>query len=159
MKPWRVILSIVLLLISITRFASTCSKNAERKKTNEFTNRKNLIERSRWEILRYDKNDPDSVEWMMLHARAFNSAIDSSVKYYTDNYGFDEPRYKKCLYSLYEYKKIAYLYQGWLKYKQKYIPSNSNAKEYEEKAKAFYRDLLYRMNELRRKEFDAVFDL
>jgi hypothetical protein len=138
MKPWRIILSIVLCLIAIVRLASTCAKKSARsesyERTDKFSNEVAAIQ-GRWgKIFRYDKNDRDSLQWKLDHLKLFTQLLDSSTRYYRDNYYQDEERYKKYLVLLYDYKKLYYLCLDWFKYQKDNIDVKKNKKEYDAKA-------------------------
>jgi hypothetical protein len=133
MKTFRVILSIALLLFAVIRIASKCSKNQSRQIRNQFVSGCNLVESKRGEIFAYNFNDKDSVEWMTNHTRAFNNTLDSCIQYYQDVYMSDEKRYKNYLEVFFVYKKLVYLYQGWVKYNREITAPGGNKKDYENK--------------------------
>lgn len=116
MRPVSVIVSVILLFIAVARLASTCSKNEERRIVKQFNDGCRLIEKSRYDVFRYGPYDKDSIEWMRDHTRLFNKTVDSCIDYYRDIYKSDEKRYKGYLAILFQYKKMVYLYQGWVKF-------------------------------------------
>jgi hypothetical protein len=157
MKPWRIILSIVLCLIAIIRLASTCAKNAADEKTNKFSKEFAEIE-GRWrKVFRYDKNDADSLQWKLDHLKLFTQALDSGTRYYRDNYYQDEARYKGYLLLLYEFKKLYYLCLDWFKYQKDNINAKEHKKEYDNKANAFYLDMQGALFEMRKKGIMSQF--
>ncbi len=136
MKTLSVIGSIALMLFAVIRIASKCSKNESRQIRNQFVSGCNLVESKRSEIFAYNFNDKDSVEWMATHTRAFNNTLDSCIKYYQDVYMSDETRYKNYLEVLFVYKKLVYLYQGWVKYNREIAEPKGNKKDYANKLRA-----------------------
>ncbi|MGC4103112.1 hypothetical protein [Ferruginibacter sp.] len=116
MKPGRIILSIALAVFALARFASTCAKNEEQRIVRQFNNGCTLIENQRAEVLTFSPYDKDSIEWMAVRTRQLNNTVDSCIKYYQDIYKQDEDRYKGYLSILFQYKKMVYLYQGWVKF-------------------------------------------
>jgi hypothetical protein len=146
MKTFRIIGSIALLLFAVIRIASKCSKNESRQIRNQFVSGCNLVESKRSQVFMYNFNDKDSVEWMTTHTRAFNNTLDSCITYYQGIYTSDENRYKNYLEVLFVYKKLVYLYQGWVKYNREIAAPGSNKKEYENKFRTLQteeRELLF----------------
>ncbi len=148
MKAFRIIGSIALLLFAVIRIASKCSKNESRQIRNQFVSGCNLVESKRSQVFMYNFNDKDSVEWMTTHTRAFNNTLDSCIEYYQGIYTSDENRYKNYLEVLFVYKKLVYLYQGWVKYNREITAPESNKKEYENKFRTLQteeRELLFNL--------------
>lgn len=150
MKPLPVIISLVLVTISVIKLANTCSKREGTQKSNEFIQQRQSIERKRQAMLGYDKNDADSIDWMAAHKEFFDEALDSSIKYYRDNYYDDEDRNKAYLNTLYTYKKLSYLYKGWIRYNREYAASKEkDTTMHKVKYRDFYnshRSIIHRMN-------------
>jgi hypothetical protein len=159
MKSWKPVVSIVLLLISIIRFAATCAQDAEKDKQRAFSIKIRVIEAKRRLVLKYDSNNADSIGWMLAQAKSYTASLDSSIQYYTENYRADEPRFKKYLAYLYEHKKIYYLYDQWLRYKKKRTGTTKDQQEYQTKEAVFNREVRTRLFELQQKEFDVQYDL
>lgn len=159
MKSWKPVLSIILLLISIIRFAATCVQDAEKDKKREFSAKIRVIEAKRRKVLKYDSNNADSVGRMLALAKSYNVSLDSSIQYYRENYRADEPRHKKYLAYLYEHKKIYYLCDQWLRYKKEHTDTTKNQQEYQTKEAVFKKELRSRLFELQQKEFDVQYDL
>ncbi len=151
MKPWRVILAIVVMVISVARLASTCSKQEARKKQNAFVDAVNIIETERAQIILSDSEDPESIDRMTAQARVFGKSLDSTIKYYRDNYMSDEARYDQYLELLYEYKKISYTYFTWFAYLKNNVGIKNLSVEYEVKRREFYGSLQSQLLKVRQK--------
>jgi len=147
MKPTRVIGIILLSAIVIWQVARISSRNETRRVVRQFNEGCSLIEGQRSMIFIYRPNDKDSVEWMATHTRILNRTVDSCIKYYQDIYMQDEKRYKGYLGILFQYKKLVYLYQGWVKY----CRDNSNL----EKKKQEYP---YKLRDFQAGERDIIFE-
>lgn len=163
MKPWRLILLILLSVFSIARLASTCNKRAAQKEAREkmatFSSIRNAVEREHSDIFRFDKTDKDSLQWMRTQTRSFNRVLDSGIKYYQDNYRYDEERYKKYLEVLFEYKKLLYAYQGWIKYNTEHPLTDKTKKEHEYKYAEYRSGVRSALREMQQKAMWVNFDL
>ena len=155
MKPWRIILSIVVLLITIARFSSTCAKREARDKRNDFVDAVNRIEEKRSWIFIYDTHDKDSLESMLVQTRSFGNTLDSTITYYRNNYKVDEVRYDKYLEVLYEYKKISYLYFGVIGYLKENRKSEKSKEETKRKLSEFSIELRGGLLKLDQKEMEV----
>jgi hypothetical protein len=115
-RPISVIITVVLLLISVVRLANTCSKREKRQKTRDFNEWLTKVRIKKDSIMAYHYFAPgDSLAWMTDHKKSFDKTLDSSIQYYQDHYTQDEKRYKAYLNTLFEYKKLSYLYSSWIK--------------------------------------------
>lgn len=115
MKPIPLLFSILLLIISIAKFANSCSKREKRQKAREFNEWLKKIDSKQDSVMAYHYVATDSIAWMVEHRKSFDKTLDSSIQYYRDNYTRDEKRYKVYLAILYDYKKLSYLYSDWIK--------------------------------------------
>ena len=149
MKPLPIIISIVLLTFSIVRLANSCEKREKRAKANEFYQQRQTIDRLRQAVLSYDRNDADSIDWMAARNELFEESLDSSIKYYRDNYFSDEKRHKAYLNTLYAYKKMSYVYADLIKHNREYAAAKKKDTtkhrykytEYISKSRSLYFDL------------------
>ncbi len=152
MKPWRIVISIVVLIISLARLATTCSKRDARDKQNSFVDAVNMIEVERSQIVVGDGGNIDDRERMLTHAKAFEKSLDSVTSYYRNNYKSDETRYEKYLDILYEYKKISYVYFAWFSYMKRNPPTDDTREKYDFKRREFNENLERALQDLQRKE-------
>ena len=115
MKPLPLIVSALLLIFSIAKFADSCSKRQKREKAKDFREWLTKINVKKDSVMAYQYFATDSISWMVDHRKSFDKTLDSSIQYYKDSYAQDEERYKIYLKILYEYKKLSYLYYDWIK--------------------------------------------
>ena len=115
MKPWSVILSIILLLFAVVRWSNSCTKAAKRKKGLVFRQWVTKVDRKSDELMSYRYSSSDSISWMTSNRKDMDKVLDSAIQFYKDEYFQDEDRYKIYLKILYEYKKLSYVYYDWIK--------------------------------------------
>lgn len=115
MKPLPIIVSILLLVFSISRWANSCSKREKRKKGLEFREWVTKIDRRSDSVMAYRFFATDTIGWMVDHRKSMDRTLDSAIQHYKEEYSQDEERYKVYLKILYEYKKLSYLYYDWIK--------------------------------------------
>ncbi|RYY50804.1 MAG: hypothetical protein EOO06_02530 [Chitinophagaceae bacterium] len=149
MRPWSVIASIVFLLIAVVRFANSCEKREKRRKSQEFRAVTQQLDDRRDSIFAYRFLSTDSLTWMTLHRKRFDSSLDASIDHYRKNYSQDEKRYKAYLNILFEYKKLSYLYSDWVK--------SSRIRAFPAKAEKGYQ--LINLQMLQERERRILFDM
>jgi hypothetical protein len=148
-KPLSIIITVVLLLISVVRLANSCSKREKRQRTREFNEWLSKVRNQKDSLMAYHYFATDTLSWMADHKKSFDKILDSSIKYYQDRYTQDEKRYKAYLNTLFEYKKLSYLYSSWIK--------STRIRENPAKMEKGYH--LLTIEEFRRKEREILFNM
>lgn len=119
MKTGRIILLVVLVLFSILKWASRCSKERERNLHSDFNEKCNAVETKKQLVLAYIQFGADSSEKARFLTRSMDSTLSYAIDHYRINYKDDEKRYQSYLEVLFVYKKMVYAFQKWYKDQKK----------------------------------------